>query len=179
MRKDNTIQECINTLEQELSKLVGHNVYKEGGISEMVRKTLLNASFDLLNVGIEFDQCYFKSYCPGVDKEIEFAYVKTTYKEDKRKVNGSGNTIEKVSVCLSKEIPEDLKLVDLPQWLDYNEAKATFKRIEAHQQEYLEAYSHNLEIMARMQDIMYSESYDAETTKEAEEARNILTDLML
>lgn len=179
MRKDNTIQDCISTLEQELSKLVGHNVYKEGGISEMVRKTLLNASFDLLNVGIEFDQCYFKRYCPGVDKEIEFAYIRATYKEDKRKANGSGNVIEKIEVCFLKEIPKDLKLSDLPQWLDYNEAKEVFKRIELQQREYLEAYSRNLEIMARMQDVMYSESYDTKTAKEAEEARTIITDLML
>ena len=179
MKKENTLQELINTLETELSKLIGHNVYKEGGITEMARKILLSASFDLLNVGIEFDQCYFRRYCPGVDRDVEFAYVSATYKEDKRKSDGTGSTIDKISVCLTREIPEDLKLIDLPQWLDYNEAKDTFKRIETQQREVLETYNRNLEVMARMQDIMYSESYDAETTKEAEEARAIITDLML
>lgn len=180
MNYDLTMKELMEIIQKALDGLRGKNVQKEGGISKLVESAMDNIEgISLSRYNIEVKECRFKMYCAGMDNEVEFADIRTEYKADKRKWNGIGDVLESVTIKLTREIPLDLEVLNVSQFLDYNVAKENFERLERTQKELLEEYKKNYEAMEKLQKVMRSEAYDTETTRESEKAEEILESLYL
>jgi hypothetical protein len=175
MNYDLKMNELIKIIQKKLDELKGKDVQKEGGISHLVESAMNDMEeISLSKYHIEVKECRFKMYCAGMDNDIEFAVIGTEYKADKRRWNGVGHVLESVTINLTREIPLDLEVLNVSQFLDYNVAKENFERLERQQRELLEEYKSNYEAMERLQKVMKSEAYDKETTKESENAEEIL-----
>lgn len=174
------VYQWIKEIQNKLDELKGLNVEKEGGIGSLVKRTFDELPDELLKHNIECTYaCQLTIFCSGFNKDIVFAEIHPKYRPDKRKWDGYGPYLESVTLKLIKDIPEGLKMSYASQWMDYNEAKENFKRLEKRQQELLEEYKENLAGMAKLQDIMFSESYNEETEKEVEELSEVLESLLL
>lgn len=175
MNYDLKMNELIEIIQKKLDELKGKDVQKEGGISYLVESAMNDMEeISLSRYNIEVKECRFKMYCAGIDNDIEFAVIGTEYKADKRRRNGVGHVLESVTINLTREIPLDLEVLNMSQFLDYNVAKENFERLERKQRELLEEYKSNYETMERLQNVMKLEVYDKETIKESENAEEIL-----
>ena len=175
MNYDLKMNELIEIIQKKLDGLKGKDVQKEGGISYLVESAMNDMEeISLSKYHIEVKECRFKMYCAGMDNDIEFAVIGTKYKADKRIWCGVGHVLESVTINLTREIPLDLEVLNVSQFLDYNVAKENFIRLEREQRELLEEYKSNYEAMERLQSVMKSEAYDNETTKESELMEEIL-----
>lgn len=179
MNYDLTIKDFLEIIQKALDGLKGKNVQKDGGISKSVESALNNMEIDLFNYNVEVEGCRLKMFCSGTGSDITFADIITTYRPDKRKWNGVGDYLETVSVKLTKDIPMELEVINASQWLDYNNAKENFDRLEREQREMLEEYKKNLEAMKSLQDVMKCQAYDEETRKKSKEAEVTLESLYL
>lgn len=177
MKFDLTMKELLENIQKELEILKGKNVVKEGGIAKLVEKIVDGIQIEgtfLARYNISVDRCWFKMYCSGMDKDITFAVIRQTYKEDKRKSNRRSDILESVTIELTKEIPLDMEVLNVSQFLDYKEAKENFDRLVREQKELLEEYKKNYEAMKQLQEVMKTETYNTETKKESERAEEIL-----
>ena len=180
MNYDLTMKELMDIIQKALDGLKGKNVRKEGGISKLVESATSSIKeISLPRYNIEVKQCRFTMYCPGMDSDVVFADVKLVYKPDKRKWNGTSDILESVTIYLSREIPLEIEVLNVSQFLDYNVAKENFKRLEEQQKELLDEYRKNYEAMQKLQEVMKSEAYDPVTAKEAEEVKDILEDMYI
>ena len=182
MNYDLTMKELLENMQKALDGLKGKNVAKEGGIAKLVEKVVNEIKIEgtfLTRYNISIDHCWFKMYCSGIDKDIAFAVIRQTYKEDKRKSNGHGNVLESVTIELTRKIPLDMEVLNVSQFLDYEEAKSNFERLEREQKELLEEYKSNYKAMEELQKVMETEAYSKETKKESEKAEEVLESLYL
>lgn len=182
MNYDLTMKELMEIIQKALDGLKGKNVVKEGGIGKLVKAAIDEIEiegYSLIRYNIDVDHCQLKMYCSGLDNEVKFAEIRQTYKADKRKQSGYGDVLESVTVRLTREIPLDMEVLNVSQFLDYEEAKQNFERLERQQKELLEEYKRNLEGMAKMQDIMKYQAYNNETSRESEKAMETLNSLRL
>ena len=170
-----TVKELLEHIQKGLNSLKGKNVKKEGGISKLVDAVAESLEEPYLSdYNISVDQCRFKIYCAGLGKDIEFATIRTEYRPDKRKWDGVGETLDNVTVVPEKDIPLDLEVINLPQYLDYNIAKERFERLVVQQKELMDEYQENLGFMRELQDVMKYHAYDKETNTAAEKAEEII-----
>ena len=177
MKFDLTMKELLKIIQKELNGLKGKNVVKEGGIAKLIEDIINGIQIEgtfLSRYNVYIDYCLLKMYCSGMDKDIEFAVIRQTYKEDKRKSNGHSDVLENVTVELTKEIPLDMEVLNVSQFLDYEEAKVNFERLKRQQRELLEEYKSNYEAMEKLRSVMKSEAYNKETIKESENAEGVL-----
>lgn len=171
---DLTIKELLEKVQGQLNKLDGKNSIKEGGFSKLVESSLSEIETFLFKHYITVKDCRLKIFCSAFDKDIVFAEVLPVYKPDKRKPTGFGDYLKTVKIKLKEDIPLELCVIDLSQYLSYNEAKKNFDRLLLEQNELLKQYKINLKAMEKMEDIMKYEAYDNNTKVEAEEAREII-----
>ena len=182
MKYDLTMKELMEIIQKALDELKGKNVAKEGGIAKLVETAIDGIKIEehsLLRYSISVNHCRLEMYCSGLDKEVGFAEIRQTYRPDKRKYTGYGDILESVTVKLTREIPLDLEVLNVSQFLDYEEAKENFERLERQQKELLEEYKKNYEAMEKLQEVMKTEAYDKETEKESQKAREILESLYI
>ena len=172
-----SVKTLIENCNEALKVLVGKTPTKEvGGISKMVAD-VLEPVLDNAHSLLEVDMCRLKMYCSSLDREIEFADVKPTYKADKRRWDGVGSRLESLELVLTRDIPEDLSVIDLSQQLSYDIAKENFDRLYNEELELLRQFKENCEGMAKLRDIMQSEAYSKEKSVEADKAWGILREL--
>ena len=154
--KNITVKELLDSIQKRLDTLKGKNTVKLGGIATLVEMeyTLEEISLEDYNMDIEY--CQLRVYCPGMNRDIGFADCRPEYRPDKRKYMGRGDVLESVTISLDKRrnIPLDLKIVDLPQFLDYSVAKENFDRLNGQQKELMEEYSSNCKAMEGLLETM-------------------------
>lgn len=178
MNYDLTVKELLEIIQKKLDSLQGKNAVKEGGISYLVDCEMSKLEeISLSRYNIEVDQCKFKIYCSAMDNEYEFAHIRQKYRPDKRKWDGFGDFLESVTIELTREIPLDLEVLNVPQFLSFNIAKENFERLERTQKELSEEYKNNLKAMKKLQEVMKYQAYDKDSTKNSEEAEDILENL--
>jgi hypothetical protein len=171
------IKDLIDNCNKALEALAGKTPTKEpGGLSQMTKEILEPVLKDM-DGALKIDSCRIKVYCSPLDKEIEFADIKPTYKADRRTWNGVGEKLECLKVVLTRDIPEDLSVVDLSQQLSYDYAKENFDRLKREQDELREQFAANLKAMEELQDVMRCEAYNDDKSREAEQAKYILYEL--
>ena len=177
-----TMKELIEIIQNQLDGLKDKNVVKEGGLEKLVESVINGIKiegYSLTRYGLSINHCRLEMYCSGLDKEIEFAEIRPIYKPDKRKRIGYGDILESITLKLTKEIPLDMTVLDASQFLDYEDAKENFERLEKEQKELLNEYKKNLDVMSKMQGVMQCQAYDLETKKESEKAKKFLESLYL
>ena len=173
-----TVKELLDSIQKRLDTLKGKNTVKLGGIAALVEMAIAEEiSLEDYNMDIEY--CQLRVYCPGMNRDIVFAGCSAEYRPDKRKYMGRGDVLESVTISLDKKrnIPLDLKIVDLPQFLDYSVAKENFDRLNGQQKELMEEYSSNCKAMEGLLEIMKTCAYDTKTAGEYEDASETLDDL--
>ena len=182
MKYDLTIQELLEIIQTELNTLKGKNVVKEGGIGPLIARSIGNITIDgdfLVRYYISVNTCRLEMYCSGLNKDIPFAEIYPTYKPDKRKFSGYGDYLETLTIKLIRNIPLNLSVLDASQFLDYQEAKENFERLEKLSKDLLKDYYSYQEGMQKMQEIMKTEAYDEKTSKEATNALETLQNMSL
>lgn len=178
--RDLLVTDFIKEANKELAKLVGHNPSKEypvGGCASLVGDTLVrfcNSFYDYL---LEVQTWRIGVYVSEYDKYIPFAQINLTYKPDKRRTTGKSDIIESVELVLSRELPDDLDMMDLSQIVAYDESKADFDRLYAEQMELMKQYKANIEHLKKLQSNMRSEAYSNEKGREAEKYWNMVYEL--
>lgn len=173
--KNITVKELLDSIQKRLDTLKGKNAVKLGGIATLVEMAIAEEiSLEDYNMDIEY--CHLRVYCPGMNRDISFAGCSAEYRPDKRKYMGRGDVLESVTILLDKRrnIPLDLKIVDLPQFLDYSVAKENFDRLIGQQKELMEEYISNCKAMEGLLETMKTCAYDTKTAGESEDASETL-----
>lgn len=170
MNYDLTVKEFIDIVNKNLESLKGKNPMEYyNGISELVKNTIENMEIDLLDYSVNLDFCQlsFTSYHTG--KELVFATIRSTYKQDKRTSTGYGNKLESVEAKLIDNIPIDWALLDLKQYMEYNEAKELYIALMEEQKKLVKQYEENKKMLKNYVDAMRLEAYDTNTECEVDE----------
>ena len=175
-----TVKELLDIVQKHLDKLKGKNAVKEGGVSSLVQAAINEIDeISLEHYNIDVYSCQLRAYCAGLNRDIAFANCMPEYRPDKRKYMGKGDVLDSVTVSLDKRknIPLDLEVVNLAQFLDYTVAKERFDRLNNEQEEMMETYRSNCKNMENLQNIMKTCAYDTKTAAESESAYETLNDL--
>lgn len=169
--RDITVKEFIGKANEALAVLKGRNPSKEypiGGLAHMVSEVLADFVEDYPEYNLEVQMYRIASYVYDFDKYIEFAEIHNSYKPDKRKRNGVGDIIENVELVLTRELPDDLDLMDLPQIMAYDISKEYFDKLQKEQEKLMKQYKENIERMKQLQHNMQSEAYSNEKKRESD-----------
>lgn len=169
--RDITVKEFIEKANEALATLKGRNPSKEypiGGLARMVGDVLTDFIEDYPEYHLEVQVYRIASYVYDFDKCIEFAEIHNSYKPDKRKRNGIGDIIENVELVLTREFPDDLDLMDLPQIMAYDISKENFDKLQKEQEELMKQYKKNIEYMKQLQHNMQTEAYSNEKKRESD-----------
>lgn len=172
-----SVKTLIENCNKALECLIGKAPTKEpGGLSQMT-KSVLEPVLNDASALLEISECRIKVFLSSFDSEIEFANIKPTYKADKRRWDGIGDKLESLQVVLTRDIPEDLYVIDLSQQISYDYAKENFDRLQREQEELKQQYNDNLKSMKELQSIMKYDAYNDSKKKEAEQAMETIFDL--
>lgn len=178
--RDLLVTDFIKEANKELAKLVGHNPVKEcpvGGCAKLVGDALVKFCDSFYDYLLEVQTWRIGVYVSEYDEYIPFAQINLTYKPDKRRTTGKSDIIESVELVLSRELPDDLDMMDLSQIVAYDESKADFDRLYAEQMELMKQYKANIEHLKKLQSNMRSEAYSNEKGREAEKYWNKVYEL--
>lgn len=120
-----------NAINEELSSLVGVDVLKNGGINNLVNKSL-----EFLKGNFQAKECRLMCYCPALedtkdlskdhpDSMYPFATIHVSYKEDKRCMYGIGYKIKSIwmeyDIDLNK-LGDAQNIWDIPDIITYDKA---------------------------------------------------------
>ena len=116
------------------------------------------------SVNIECCKLFFTSYY--TDNKLVFANIRSVYKQDKRTTTGYGNKLESVKIELVDNIPVDWYLLDLKQYMEYQEQKEDLIFYMKKQKEVIAQFKENKIAMEKYIKNMEIESYDKTTQYE-------------
>lgn len=151
-----TIGELIKELETALESVKGQQIGTDNSISEVTRKAVSTLEIEYpLSVG----NCRVSVSTLDFG-EVDIIYFMPHYKADKRKLNGEGNRIEKISVNLTRDIQPNFDIVNLSQKLSYDIAKENKERLENEIAELENEIEEKKVAIHELEKIMETERYD-------------------